>query len=79
MLAACDHRLGSIRVRPVQPRPGRAAELVILQARKGGRAAFGLEAPLVMHEGASHKYDCDDYTSQVVKILRGGDALPWGT
>ncbi|TNE68543.1 MAG: methyltransferase domain-containing protein [Rhodobacteraceae bacterium] len=79
MLAACDHRLGSIRVRPVQPRPGRAAELVILQARKGGRAAFGLEAPLVMHEGASHKYDCDDYTSQVVKILRGGEALPWGT
>jgi tRNA1(Val) A37 N6-methylase TrmN6 len=77
MLAACDNRLGSLRVRPVQPRPGRAAELVILQARKGGRAAFVLEEPLVMHEGVSHKHDGDDYTSQIVKILRGGDALPW--
>lgn len=77
MLAACDSRLGSIRIRPVQPREGRVAELVILQARKAGRAAFVLEAPLMMHEGALHKHDGDDYSPQAVKILRGGQALPW--
>lgn len=77
MLGACDNRLGSIRVRPIQPRLGRAAELVILQARKGGRAAFALETPLIMHEGVSHKHDGDDYTPEAVKILRGGQALPW--
>ena len=51
LLAACDRRLGSIEVLPLIPRTGREAQLVILRARAGGRAAFRLHAPLVVHAG----------------------------
>lgn len=78
ILAGMDERLGSVRVRPIAPRVGRAAELVIVQARKGGRAAFVLEAPLVMHAGVLHTQDAESYTPEVLTILREGGALPWG-
>ena len=71
-------RLGSVRVRAIQPRVGRVAELVIVQARKGGRAAFVMEPPLIMHEGERHLRDGESYTAQVLTILRKGGDLPWG-
>jgi len=71
-------RLGSVRVRAIQPRVGRVAELVIVQARKGGRAAFVMEPPLIMHEGERHLRDGESYTAQVLTILREGGDLPWG-
>ncbi|AJE48974.1 tRNA1(Val) (adenine(37)-N6)-methyltransferase [Celeribacter indicus] len=77
LIAACTARLGSLRVRAIQPRVGRKAELVLMQARKGGRAGFVLEAPLIMHEGARHRVDGESYTPEVLNILRGGQALPW--
>ena len=70
LLSAMDGRLGSVAVKPLAPRVGRAAELVIVQARKGGRAAFRLLAPLVLHEGARHERDEDSYTREVQAILR---------
>ncbi len=70
LLSAMDGRLGSVVVKPLAPRAGRAAELVIVQARKGGRAAFRLLAPLVLHEGARHERDEDSYTPEVRAILR---------
>lgn len=63
MLAACDGRLGSLEVLPLSPRAGRRAELVILRARKGGRAAFQLHAPVVLHAGERHEKDGDSYRS----------------
>lgn len=78
MLIAVNGRLGSVHVRAIQPRIGRAAELVLLQARKAGRAGFVLEPPLIMHEGARHLRDGDSYTQQVSTILRDGGELPWG-
>ncbi|TNJ47648.1 tRNA1(Val) (adenine(37)-N6)-methyltransferase [Phaeobacter sp. B1627] len=78
MMNAAARRLGSVEVMPLAPRTGRAAELVILRARKGGRAAFRLHAPLVMHHGDSHSSDCtDDYSPAVRAVLRAGAALPW--
>jgi len=75
-LAACEGRLGSIVVRPLAPREGRAPKLFLLQARKGGRAAFHLAPPLVLHAGHTHVEDRDDYTAEARAILRDGKPLP---
>lgn len=70
-------RLGSVRVLPIAPRDGRAAELVLVQARKGGRAAFVLEAPLILHAGPRHEKDQESYRDEVLTVLRNGAALLW--
>jgi len=75
-LAATDDRLGSIVVKPFAPREGRAAVLVLVQARKGGRGGFRLAAPLVLHEGAEHTGDRESYRPDVSEILREGAHLP---
>jgi len=76
MLAGCSGRLGSVEVLPLAARQGRAAELVILRARKGGRAAFRLHAPLILHHGERHEKDGESYTPEVSAVLRQGAALP---
>ncbi|WP_170562660.1 tRNA1(Val) (adenine(37)-N6)-methyltransferase [Ruegeria atlantica] len=76
MLAACDGRLGSVEILPLVARPGRKAELVILRARKGGRADFQLHAPVVLHSGDRHERDGESYTPQISDVLRKGAALP---
>ncbi|NVO56584.1 methyltransferase [Rhodobacteraceae bacterium B1Z28] len=75
MLSACAGRLGAIQVLPLCPRQNRSAELVILRARKGGRAAFQLHAPLFLHRGEQHVRDGESYTSEVSAVLRDGEAL----
>ncbi|NVK14144.1 MAG: methyltransferase [Rhodobacteraceae bacterium] len=77
MLAGCNGVLGSIEVLPLAPRHSRAAELVILRARKGGRADFRLHAPLILHEGCRHERDGESYRPEISAILRDGAALPW--
>lgn len=79
MLIACDGRLGSIEVLPLAARIGRAPDLLILRARKSGRAAFRLHAPLVLHQGARHEADGDSYRPCIAAILRNGKALDWPT
>ncbi|WP_170385713.1 tRNA1(Val) (adenine(37)-N6)-methyltransferase [Ruegeria atlantica] len=76
MLAGCAGRLGSVEVLPLAARLDRTAELVILRARKGGKAAFRLHAPLILHAGERHEKDGDSYTTQVSDVLRNGAALP---
>ncbi|MHA6326849.1 tRNA1(Val) (adenine(37)-N6)-methyltransferase [Roseivivax sp. CAU 1753] len=75
ILAALRDVLGSVEVKPLAPRQGRAARLVLVRARKGGRAAFRLHAPLVLHAGDHHTVDGDDYTDAVQAILREGAPL----
>jgi tRNA1(Val) A37 N6-methylase TrmN6 len=53
----------------------RPALRVILRARKGGRAAFRLLAPLVTHQGAAHDGDRESYTAAANAVLRGGESL----
>jgi tRNA1Val (adenine37-N6)-methyltransferase len=72
LLSALDSRLGSVAVLPLQPREGRAATRVILRARKGGRAAFRLLAPMVLHAGAAHDGDRDSFTPEAQAVLRQG-------
>jgi tRNA1(Val) A37 N6-methylase TrmN6 len=69
--------LGSVAVRPLSPRQGRTARLVLVRGRKGGRAAFRLLAPLVLHDGDRHPGDRDHYSGPATAILRDGAALPW--
>jgi len=75
LLAAAGAYLGSIEVLPLIPRPGRAARLVILRACKGGRAAFLLHSGWVLHAGAAHAGDRENYTEATACILRKGGAL----
>ncbi len=76
VLAGLDGRMGSVLVKPLAPREGRAASLVLVQARKGGRGAFRLAAPLILHDGAEHVGDAESYRQEVSAILRDGVALP---
>jgi tRNA1(Val) A37 N6-methylase TrmN6 len=62
-------------VLPLAARPGRDAKRVIVRARKGGRAPFRLAAPLILHRGATHIADGDDYTAQARAILRDAAEL----
>ncbi|HSF65020.1 MAG TPA: methyltransferase [Paracoccaceae bacterium] len=66
---------GSAALLPLQPRAGRAAGRVILRARKGGRGAFRLLAPFVIHAGATHAGDREDYTPEATAVLRQGADL----
>lgn len=75
VLCAMDSRLGDVKVRPLAPRSGRPAELIILQARKGARGPFRLLAPLVLHRGDTHERDGETYVDQVNAVLRDGAAL----
>jgi tRNA1(Val) A37 N6-methylase TrmN6 len=77
MLAACSGRLGSIEVLPLAARAARAPELVILRARKGGRAGFRLHAPVVLHSGDRHDLDRDSHAPEIQSVLRDAAAFPW--
>lgn len=76
ILGALDDRLGSIVVKPVCAREGRAARLVLVCARKGGRGDFRLAAPLILHEGAAHGGDGESYRRETAAVLREGAHLP---
>ena len=76
LLAHLPQSLGSVEVLPITSRVGRAAERVILRARKNGRGDFRLHAPLVMHAGQKHPGDhIKDYTPAVRAVLQDGAAL----
>ncbi len=69
VLAALGGRAGAVTVFPLWPKAGRAAKLVVVQARKGLATPMRLAAGLVLHEtdGA--------YTAAAQAVLRGGAAL----
>lgn len=77
MLTACSGRLGSIEVLPFSARVGREPELVILRARKNGRAAFRLHVPRILHAGTEHKSKGNSYSVDIQAVLRDGAALEW--
>lgn len=77
MLTACSGRLGSVEILPLAARQGRAADLILMRARKGGKAGFRLHAPLVFHVGDRHEQDGESYVPEISAILRHGEALAW--
>lgn len=76
LLAAFAGRRASVAVLPIAPREGREATLLLLAARKDGRAPFRLLPPVVLHQGPVHLGDGDDYAPSVRAVLRDGAALP---
>lgn len=60
--------MGSVKVQPLMPRAEADAHLVLVQARKSGRAPFQLCAARPLHDGAV-------YTIEVESILRHGHPL----
>lgn len=77
LLTAMVAHLGSIEVLPLIPRRGRAARLILLRGRKGGRAALRLHDGWLLHAGKSHGQDGDDYTGATSDVLRNAAALPF--
>ena len=75
VLAGMEGKLGSVSVLPLSAREGRAPARLIVRARKGGRGAFRLLVPLVLHEGPAHDGDRESYTAAVRAILRDGASL----
>jgi tRNA1(Val) A37 N6-methylase TrmN6 len=78
MLVACSGRLGSIEVLPFSARAGREPELLIVRARKNGRAGFRLRAPRILHSGATHVSGKSGYCADIQAVLRDGAGLEWG-
>jgi tRNA1Val (adenine37-N6)-methyltransferase len=76
ILTALDGRAGQTRILPIAPREGRPASRVIIRARKTGKAPLQLLSPFVLHEGAAHVNDGDDYTPAARAVLRDGAVLP---
>jgi tRNA1(Val) A37 N6-methylase TrmN6 len=75
ILAALDGRLGSVVVRPLVARRNRAATLCLVQAKKGGRAAFQLSSALIMHDGDKHLAGTTDFSAELHEILRNAAEL----
>lgn len=75
LVALAGRGAGSIAVLPLAPREGRPARRVILRARKGGRGAFRLAAPVVLHEGPAHDGDRESHSALARAVLREGAAL----
>ncbi|MDE0969528.1 MAG: methyltransferase [Octadecabacter sp.] len=72
LFSAISDRLGAIHVHPITGRTGRAADRIILRAKKGGRAPFKLHAPVSLHAGPSHVADRENYRPEIAAILREG-------
>ncbi len=66
---------GDICVLPLAARVGRPAGRVIVQARKGAHGPLRLLAPLVLHDGDTHRKDGGDFSQIAREILRGGKGL----
>lgn len=75
VMAYCHGRLGTLEVVPLAPRAARPARLVILRGIKSGRTPLALLPPIVLHRGATHVKDGDDYTDHIAAVLRNGAAL----
>ncbi|MBF9048056.1 methyltransferase [Rhodobacterales bacterium LSUCC0031] len=76
-LAALTDGFGAITVLPLQPRPGRPSNRVVIRARRSARTPFTLLAPFLIHEGNMHRADAPDFTAQAQAVLRDGAALPF--
>ncbi len=70
ILTALPPRMGSAAILPLAPRQGRSALRILLRARKSGRAAFRLLAPVILHDGPAHDGDRESYTAKAQAVLR---------
>lgn len=76
VLAATPRHLGGTVIQPLAPRSGRDATLVIVASRKDSRTPLRLRSPQVIHDGAAHEQDGDDYSAAARAVLRDGSGWP---
>lgn len=77
LVSAVSAHLGSVQILPLWPRPGRDSQLILLRARKSGRAGFRLHSGILMHEAPHHTSDQESYSETIRKVLRDGAELPF--
>ncbi|NNF71217.1 MAG: methyltransferase [Rhodobacteraceae bacterium] len=77
LLTAIGARLGDITAYPLAPRESRPATRVIVTARKAARGPFTLANPMILHNGAEHLRDGEDYAPATSAVLRDGASWPW--
>ncbi len=75
ILAALPGGMGSVEVLPLAGRAGRNPERMILRARKNGRAAFRMCAPLILHDGIHNADDSSSYSELIKSVLHDGAPL----
>jgi tRNA1(Val) A37 N6-methylase TrmN6 len=69
LLQLLDGRFGEVTILPLFPKPDTAAVRIIVQAKKGSRAAPRLVRGLVLHHADG------SYTEEAERVLRGGAGL----
>ena len=79
VLAGLKGRLGSISVQPLAPRDERPAHLVLVRARKSGRADFQLLSTKSLHSNTKNKKNQSDYRPEISSILRDGGKFAWNS
>ncbi|SFR32152.1 tRNA1(Val) (adenine(37)-N6)-methyltransferase [Litoreibacter janthinus] len=75
LIELLNSRAGLIEIKPIASRAGKPARRVLLRAHKGRAARSILHNPLVLHDGATHLSDGDDYSEEATRILRHGCSL----
>ncbi len=76
LMHAMYTHLGTLELIPLLPREGRAPRLILMRGRKDGRAPFRCHPGIVLHRGALHERDGEDYTDLLRGVMREGLALP---
>ncbi|MEO8531743.1 MAG: methyltransferase, partial [Deltaproteobacteria bacterium] len=77
LLAAFGPQFGEFQIRPLAPRHGQPATLVLIRARRDSKAGTSLLAPIVLHNGTHHTADRNDYTPEAKAIMWDGQGLDW--
>ncbi len=77
LLSEFQVRLGSLECLPLAPRRNKPPRMMLLRGKKGGRAAFRLFSPKILHEGLAHDEDRESYTSSMASVLWDGAKLPF--
>lgn len=70
ILTACGQRIGAVTVLPIHPLKDKAANRILLRGKKGSRAPFALEPPLVLQEQGR-------FTPLAEAIHRGDALIDW--
>ena len=68
LLVAMGDRFGAVEIIPLTARAGRDAGRIILRARKGAKAPLRLRVPFVIHDGATHGSDGEDYSEEAENV-----------
>ena len=79
ILTAVGAGCGDIKILPIASRSGQDAKRVLVQATKTSKGPLKLLAPFIVHVGAKHSDNANDYSDRASNVLRCGHALDIGS